>query len=210
MSLLVKLDPDTPDDQALEKAITCIITGKTIVFPTETFYALGASAYSEAAIEKVFTIKGRDYSMPLPLIIEGEAMLREVAAEIPEIAHVLIQEFWPGGLTLIFKASPQVPAILTAHTGTVAVRQSSHTLARLLVAGARCPITATSANRSGEKSCSSAPEVAESLGNEVDLIIDGGQTEGLLPSTIVDLTATPPRIVREGIIASKRLHPFIV
>ena len=209
MSLLVKLDPHTPDDQALEKAITCIITGKTIAFPTETFYALGASAYSEAAIEKVFTLKGRDYSMPLPLIIEGDDMLREVAAEIPAIARSLIQAFWPGGLTLIFKASPKVPAILTAHTGTIALRQSSHPLARLLVAGARCPITATSANLSGNRSCSSAPQVAESLGNEVDLIIDGGQTEGLLPSTILDLTATPPRIVREGIIGSERLQPFL-
>jgi L-threonylcarbamoyladenylate synthase len=209
MSLLVKLDPHTPDDQALEKAITCIITGKTIAFPTETFYALGASAYSEAAIEKVFTLKGRDYSMPLPLIIEGDDMLREVAAEIPAIARSLIQAFWPGGLTLIFKASPKVPAILTAHTGTIALRQSSHPLARLLVAGARCPITATSANLSGNRSCSSAPQVAESLGNEVDLIIDGGQTEGLLPSTIIDLTVTPPRIVREGVISTERLQPFL-
>jgi len=117
MSLLVKLDPHTPDDQALEKAITCIITGKTIAFPTETFYALGASAYSEAAIEKVFTLKGRDYSMPLPLIIEGDDMLREVAAEIPAIARSLIQAFWPGGLTLILRphqkslqSSPLTPA----------------------------------------------------------------------------------------------------
>jgi L-threonylcarbamoyladenylate synthase len=209
MSLIVTLDPQKPDDSILKKVITCITNGKTIAFPTETFYALGASAYNEAALEKVFTIKGRDYTMPLPIIIEGEDMLREVAAEIPEKAHSLIQEFWPGGLTLIFKASPKVPALLTAHTGTVAVRQSSHALARLLVAGARCPITATSANLSGDRSRSSAPEVAESVGNAVDLIIDGGQTEGLLPSTIVDLTVTPPRIVREGIIASKRLHPFI-
>jgi L-threonylcarbamoyladenylate synthase len=209
MSLLVKLDPDTPDDRILKKVITFIRNGKTVAFPTETFYALGVSAYNEAAIEKVFTIKGRDYTIPLPLIIEGENMLREVAAEIPAIAHPLIQAFWPGGLTLIFKASPKVPAILTAHTGTIALRQSSHPLARLLVAGARFPITATSANLSGNKSCSSAPEVAESLGNKVDLIIDGGQTEGLLPSTIVDLTATPPRIVREGIIGRERLQPFI-
>ena len=209
MSLLITLDPDKPDDSILKKVITSIITGKTFAFPTETFYALGVSAYNKAAIEKVFTIKGRDYTMPLPLIIEGEDMLREVAAEIPAIAHSLIQAFWPGGLTLIFKASPKVPAILTAHTGTIALRQSSHPLARLLVAGALCPITATSANLSGDRSCSSAPEVAESLGNEVDLIIDGGQTEGLLPSTIVDLTVASPRIVREGVISTERLQPFI-
>ena len=209
MSLLITLDPDKPDDSILKKVITSIITGKTVAFPTETFYALGVSAYNKAAIEKVFTIKGRDYTIPLPLIIEGEDMLREVAAEIPATAHSLIQAFWPGGLTLIFKASPKVPAILTAHTGTIALRQSSHPLARLLVGGARCPITATSANLSGDRSCSSAPEVAESLGNEVDLIIDGGQTEGLLPSTIVDLTVASPRIVREGVISTERLQPFI-
>jgi L-threonylcarbamoyladenylate synthase len=209
MSLIVKLDPDKPDDSLLKKVITSITAGETIAFPTETFYALGASAYNEAAIEKVFTIKGRDYTMPLPIIIEGEAMLREVAAEIPGSAFPLIQAFWPGGLTLIFRASLKIPPLLTAHTGTVALRQSSHALAQMLVAGARCPITATSANLSGDRSCSSAAEVAESLGNEVDLIIDGGQTEGLLPSTIVDLTSIPPRIVREGIISSERLQPFL-
>jgi L-threonylcarbamoyladenylate synthase len=209
MSPIVTLDPDNPDDSIVQKVITAITSGKTIAFPTETFYALGASAYNEAAIEKVFTIKGRDYTMPLPIIIEGDAMLREVATEIPEIAHSLIQEFWPGGLTLIFKASPKVPAILTAHTGTVALRQSSHALTQMLVAGARCPITATSANLSGDRSCSSAAEVEKQLGGVLDLIIDGGKTEGLLPSTIVDLTFTPPDIVREGIIGSERLQPFI-
>lgn len=209
MPFLLKLDPDTPDDSALQKVITSITTGKTIAFPTETFYALGADAYNPSAIEKVFTIKGRDYTMPLPLIIEGEKMLRAVAAEIPAAAHALIREFWPGGLTLILKASPNLPPILTANTGTIALRESSHVLARLLVAHARCPVTATSANLSGGRNCSSAPEVAASLGDKVDLIVDGGQTEGLLPSTIVDLTATPPRIVREGVIGSERLQPFL-
>jgi L-threonylcarbamoyladenylate synthase len=209
MSSILTLDPVNPDDSTAEKVITAITSGKTIAFPTETFYALGASAYNEAALQKVFTIKGREYTLPLPIIIEGEDMLRAVASEVPEKAHLLIQAFWPGGLTLIFNASPKIPALLTAHTGTVAVRQSSHPLARLLVAGARCPITATSANLSGEKSCSSAPEVEKSLGTAVDLIIDGGQTEGLLPSTIVDLTVSPSRIVREGIIPSEHLQSFL-
>ena len=209
MSLIVTLDPDKPDDSLLNKGITAIRAGETVAFPTETFYAVGASAYREEAIRKVFAIKGREDNKPLPLIIAGKTMLEEVAADIPEIAHILIQEFWPGGLTLIFKASPKVPPTLTAHTGTIAVRDSSHLLARLLVAGAQVPLTATSANLSGEKSCSSADEVEKQLGGVIDLILDGGTTEGILPSTILDLTKTPPQIVREGIIGSERLQSLI-
>ena len=209
MSLIVKLDPDKPDSNILEKVISAIKAGETIAFPTETFYALGVSAYSEEAIRKVYGIKGREQGKPLPLIIEGASMLKEVASEIPEIAHSLIQEFWPGGLTLIFKASPKIPSILTAETSTIAVRNSSHALARLLVASAQVPLTSTSANLSGNESCSSAAEVEKQLGGLIDIIIDGGTTEGLMPSTMVDLTKTPPQIVREGIIPSERLQPFI-
>jgi L-threonylcarbamoyladenylate synthase len=209
MSLIVPLDPDNPDVHSLSKGITAIRAGETVAFPTETFYAVGVSAYREEAIRKVFAIKGREDNKPLPLIIEGTTMLKEVAAEIPDLAHILIKEFWPGGLTLIFKASPRVPPMLTAHTGTIAVRDSSHPLARLLVAGAQVPITATSANLSGSKSCSSADQVEKQLGGMIDLIFDGGTTEGLLPSTILDLTKSPPRIVRKGIIRSECLQHFI-
>jgi len=209
MSLIVKLDSDHPDDSILEKVITSITAGETVAFPTETFYALGVSAYSEAAIRKVFSIKGRKDTKPLPLIIDGLSMLKEVAVEIPKIAYTLIQEFWPGGLTLIFKASPKVPPILTAHTGTIAVRHSSHALARLLVAGTQVPITSTSANLSGNESCSSAAGVEKQLGGLLDLIIDGGTIAGLMPSTIVDLTKTSPQVVREGIIPSELLQPFL-
>ena len=209
MSLTVKLDPDKPDEHILTKVISSIKAGETIAFPTETFYALGVSAYNEAAIRKVYAIKGREYGKPLPLIIEGASMLQEVTAEIPEIAHSLIKEFWPGGLTLIFKASLKVPSILTAETSTIAVRDSSHALARLLVASTQVPLTSTSANLSGDESCSSADEVVKQIGGLVDIIIDGGATEGLMPSTMVDLTKTPPQVVREGIIPSERLQPFI-
>jgi L-threonylcarbamoyladenylate synthase len=209
MAVTVKIDSSNPDSATLQKIIEFIRAGKTIAFPTETFYALGASAYNEEALKKVFEIKGRDFNKPLPLLIEGETMLKEVVDSIPATAASLMQEFWPGGLTLIFRVSPKIPPLVTAHTNTIAVRNSSHSLARLLVKSSGHPLTATSANLSGQKSCSSASEVAESIGNAVDLIIDGGQTEGLLPSTIVDLTSTPPEIVREGIISRNRLTPFL-
>ena len=209
MAIITKIDSHHPNDDTLLKIIEFIKTGKTIAFPTETFYALGVSVYNEEALRKVFRIKGRDYGKSLPIIIEGETMLKEVVSEIPAIAISLMREFWPGGLTLIFRASPKIPSLLTAHTNTIAVRNSSHPIARMLVAGAKCPLTATSANVSGQKSCSSASEVADCLGNAVDLIIDGGKTEGILPSTIVDLTFTRPRIVREGIINYQHLKPFL-
>lgn len=209
MSPTVKLDSLHPDDNTLKTIVQFVATGKTIAFPTETFYALGVSAYNEEAIKKVFMIKGRDYTNPLPIIVEGETMLKEVVSEIPAVATSLIREFWPGGLTLILRASKKIPPLLTAHTGTVAVRNSSHPIARMLVAGAGCPITATSANLSGQKSCAYANEVEKTIGNTVDLIVDGGQTEGLLPSTIIDLTSTSPKIVREGIIGHERLKPFL-
>jgi L-threonylcarbamoyladenylate synthase len=209
MAITIQIDSHHPDNDTLLKAIEFITEGKTIAFPTETFYALGVSAYHEEALKKVFAIKGRDYDKPLSLLIEGEAMLKEVVSEIPSLATTLMRKFWPGGLTLIFKVSTKIPPLLTAQTDTVAVRNPSHPIARMLVKAAKCPLTATSANLSGEKSCSSAGEVAESLGNTVDLIIDGGQTEGLLPSTIVDLTSTPPKIVREGIISAEQLKTFL-
>jgi L-threonylcarbamoyladenylate synthase len=209
MAIIKTIDPHHPDNDTLLKIIEHISTGKTIAFPTETFYALGVSVYNEEALKKVFRIKGRDYGKPLPILIEGKAMLKEVVSEIPAIATSLMHEFWPGGLTLIFWASTKIQPLVTAHTDTVAVRNSSHPIARMLVTSARCPLTATSANLSGQKTCSSAREVADCLGNEIDLIVDGGRTEGLLPSTIVDLTSTPTKIVREGIVSYKSLKSFL-
>lgn len=209
MPLIVKLNPLRPDAQLLKKAAAFLQEGRTVVYPTETFYALGVSAYHEQGIQKVFAIKGRTADKPLPLIICGEAMLEEVAVQIPHCASSLIRSFWPGPLTLIFKASEKIPPLLTAHTGTVAVRESSHPLARLLVQAARAPITATSANVSSAASCATAEKVEQQLGDRIDLIIDGGATPGALPSTIVDLTASPPRIVREGAISSELLRPYL-
>jgi len=208
MSLIVQLDPLHPDEKMLRTAVACLREGKTVAFPTETFYALGVSAYHEEAVKKIFSIKGRTDDKPLPLIIHRASMLEEVACQIPECACALMHQFWPGPLTLIFKASEKIPPLLTAHTGTVAVRESSHPLAQLLVTGAQVPITATSANASGYPSCASAGDVARQLGDRIDLIVDGGPTAGGLPSTIVDLTSAPPRIVREGAIPPELLKPF--
>jgi|ADurb_Total_1013_FD_contig_31_703448_length_1036_multi_3_in_0_out_0_1 L-threonylcarbamoyladenylate synthase len=209
MPFIIKLDPLHPDEPMLQQATAFLREGKTVAFPTETFYALGVCALLEPAIQKVYAIKGRDFDKPLPLIIHGESMLREVAAHIPECAPGLMRAFWPGPLTLIFKASGNIPPLLTAATGTVAVRDSSHPLARRLVKTAGIPITSTSANLSGDAGCSTADDVVRQFGDRIDLIIDGGPTPGGLPSSIVDLTVSPPRIVRQGAISTQRLTPFL-
>lgn len=209
MPLRVILDPRSPDERILQEAAAFLQAGKTVAFPTETFYALGVSAFHEQAIQQVFAIKGRTFDQPLPLIIQGDSMLEEIAADIPACARTLIRTFWPGPLTLIFKASGKIPSLLTASTGTVAVRDSSHPLPRLLVKTAGIPITSTSANVSGDTSCASAEAVERQIGDRIDLIIDGGPTPGGLPSTIVDLTISPPRIIREGAVSARRLKPFL-
>ncbi len=209
MALIVKLDPLHPDEQRLREAAAFLREGKAVAFPTETFYALGVSALQEKAIQQVFAIKGRTFHQPLPLIIEGDFMLEEIAARVPDAARTLMRRFWPGPLTLVVEASKKIPPLLTASTGTVAVRDSSHPLARRLVQIAGIPVTSTSANVSGDRSCASAEAVQAQIGDRLDLIIDGGPTPGGLPSTIVDLTVSPPRIVREGAVSARRLAPFL-
>jgi L-threonylcarbamoyladenylate synthase len=209
MSLIVQLDPLHPDEQRLREAAAFLREGKTVAFPTETFYALGVSAFQEKAIQHVFSIKGRTFDQPLPLIIHGDSMLEEIAARVPDTARTLMRLFWPGPLTLIVEASKKIPPLLTAFTGTVAVRDSSHPVARLLVEIAGIPVTSTSANVSGDPSCASPEAVQAQIGDRIDLIIDGGPTPGGLPSTIVDLTVSPPRIVREGAVSARHLAPFL-
>lgn len=209
MSLIIKLDPLHPDEQRLREAAAVLREGKTVAFPTETFYALGVSAFQEKAIQHVFSIKGRTFDQPLPLIIHGDSMLEEIAARVPDAARTLMRLFWPGPLSLIVEASKKIPPLLTAFTGTVAVRDSSHPVARLLIEIAGIPVTSTSANVSGDPSCASPEAVQAQIGDLIDLIIDGGPTPGGLPSTIVDLTVSPPRIVREGAVSARRLAPFL-
>jgi L-threonylcarbamoyladenylate synthase len=204
-----QLNPYKPDRAIMSEVCSSLAQGLIVSYPTETFYGLGASIYSESALEKIFAIKGREGGKPLPIIIPDRTSLEELTSNIPDIANVLIKKFWPGGLTLIFRASPRVSPLITGGTGTIGVRISSHPLAQQIVSTLGMPITATSANLSGGKTCSTAQEVYDILSDKIDIIIDGGRTEGLLPSTILDLTQTPPRIVREGIIGEDKIHPHL-
>jgi L-threonylcarbamoyladenylate synthase len=200
MTLCLKIDPGKPDEEKLAEAVRVLRGGGVVAFPTETFYGLGADARNETAVEKIFRIKGRNFRNPLPVIIADDGEIVPLVEEIPAAATLLMKIFWPGPLTLIFRAAPPVSSRLTGGTGKIGIRVSSHPVARFLAAGLAGPLTATSANPSGGPECSSADAVIRALGDLPDAVIDGGTTPGGAGSTILDVTFFPPRILREGAI----------
>jgi len=200
MTLCLKIDPGKPDEEKLAEAFRVLREGGVVAFPTETFYGLGADARNETAVEKIFRIKGRNFRNPLSVIVANDREVIPLVEEIPAAAKILMQTFWPGPLTLVFRASSSVLPRLTADTGKIGIRVSSHPIARFLAAGLAGPLTATSANPSGGPECSSADAVIRPLGDLPDAVIDGGETPGGAGSTILDVTVFPPRILREGAI----------
>ncbi len=194
------MNPEHPEPDRIDQAVAILSSGGVIAFPTETFYGLGADARNEAAIEKIFGIKGRDFKNPILVIIGDERHLDAFAAEIPAAARKLMDRFWPGPLTLVFRATPSVPPKLTAGSGKIGIRLTSHPVAAELSSRLGGPVTATSANLSGSPECSSAGEVISQLEGKLDGIVDGGRTPGGKGSTIVDVTSRPPKLLREGMI----------
>jgi L-threonylcarbamoyladenylate synthase len=204
MENVLTIDPKNPDALSIGRAADIVRSGGVIAYPTETFYGLGADAMNGAAVGRIFAIKGRDFQKPLPVIIGRIEDLHLVAASVPEKAPPLMEKFWPGALTLLFPSAPDIPPPLTAATGKIGVRLSSHPIAKALCLTVGHPITATSANMTGMKECTTAQEVYAALGNLVDAIVDGGPTPGGLGSTIVDVTTDPPQVLRQGLIRIDR------
>jgi L-threonylcarbamoyladenylate synthase len=196
-------------DALFEEANRLVSSGRIIALPTETFYALAAHPFQEKALEKIFDLKERPPEKPVLLLMANPAMLASVAAELPEPGAALIRKFWPGPLTLILPARPGLSRRLTGGTGTVGVRQPRQSVTGRLIHFLGHPVTGTSANRSGRPSLATALEVEREFGSEVPLILDAGPCPGGLPSTIVDLSRHPPRLVRAGAIELARLRDVI-
>jgi len=205
MAAFLVTDPVTPDGAVIDEAVEILRGGGVIAYPTETLYGLAADAGNEAAIGRIFTIKGRDFHNPIPLIIGDRESLSPLVSEIPGRAVGLMDAFWPGPLTLIFHAAENLSPRLTAGTGTIGIRLSSHAIARSLAHGLGGAITATSANLSGEGGMASPERVLAVLGDRIDALIDGGTTPGGPGSTILDVTRDPPVVLREGAIPAAAL-----
>jgi L-threonylcarbamoyladenylate synthase len=190
------VDPHEPEEEVVLDALRVLREGGVVAYPTETFYGLGVDARSALACRRLFELKGRPEEKALPCIVSGLAQFEESARGLGGAALALARKFWPGPLTLVVEARPGLAA--SSPDGSVAMRVSSVRLARDLAEGLGAPITATSANRSGLPPAMTAFEVDARLGSETDLILDGGPCPGGLPSTIVDVRESSPRLLREG------------
>lgn len=200
MPEILKTDQDISEETVLSRAVEILAAGGVIAYPTETFYGLGVDATNEKAIRKIYDLKGRNFTNPISVIINCEENLYPLADEVPACALTLMQSFWPGPLTLVFKASSKISPLLTAQTGKIGVRVSSHTGATVIAQKLGRPLTATSANLSGAPECSTAEDVLRQIGSKIDAIVDLGKTAGGKGSTIIDVTSHPPQILREGAI----------
>ena len=169
-----------------------------VAFPTESFYGLGVDALNAEAVARVFTVKGRPPSKPVLVLVDSVAMAETLAAAVPAGARDLMARHWPGALTLVLPAASCPPEALGAGTGTVGLRMPGHPVALLLVQAARAPVTAPSANPSGEAPPTTAAAVRHYFEGRVDLILDGGPTAGGSGSTVADCTVWPPRVLRQG------------
>lgn len=190
---------------AVERAAAILREGGLVAFPTETVYGLGADGFNPEAVARIFAAKGRPADNPLILHVTGADMLEGVARELPPPARALMDAFWPGPLTLVLPRGPAVPAAVSAGLDTVAVRAPAHPVALALIRAAGRPLAAPSANRSGRPSPTRAEDVLEDLAGRIDAILDGGPTGIGVESTVVDVTVSPPVLLRPGGVPSEVL-----
>jgi L-threonylcarbamoyladenylate synthase len=194
---IIKIDPAHPE-RAFTRCKEVISRGGVIAYPTDTFYGLGADPKDPVAVKRIYEIKGRKADQPILLLICKADDVKEWAAEISPASENLMKKFWPGPLTLVFKAGADVLRELTAGAGTIGLRVPGSELTRSLLDFLGMALTGTSANVSGRPDPQTADEVAASVGDKVDLILDGGRTAGGKPSTVVDVSAGRPRLLRDG------------
>jgi len=194
------------DDKAFMDAAKALREGKLVAFPTETVYGLGADALNPDAVRRIYEAKGRPSDNPLIVHIAEVSSLNELVAEIPEAAALLIDAFWPGPLTMIFKKSDLVPDIITAGLDTVAIRMPDNPIAQKLIREAGVPVAAPSANVSGRPSPTTCKHVIDDLKGRIEYIIDGGPCQVGVESTVLDVTSDVPMILRPGGITLEMLE----
>jgi L-threonylcarbamoyladenylate synthase len=206
---MLKIDPELLEANKIHKIADVLRRDGTIAYPTETFYGLGAAALSSKAVRKIYRLKSRVQGKPLSIVVSDLQMARDMVTEIPPLFGALAQEFWPGPLTLVVKASSVLPRDLLGRDGTIGLRQPSPAWLRELVRQMACPLTATSANISGEREISDPREVIRLFYGKVSLVVDGGLTPGTLPSTVVDLSRGKAEILREGAVPRSKLKKYL-
>lgn len=207
---MVKINSETPEPSLIRYAADQIRSGQVLGMPTDTFYGLAVDPFNLRAVDRVYEIKSRSRHKPLSLLIEDVDQAEHLANTLPDEFYALAKKFWPGPLTIIVKAASRLPLKVTANTGNVALRVPNANIPLEVIKAAGIPITATSANLSGESECTSAEAVRDQLGVRIPIIVDGGSSPREIASTIVDLTDEEARwkILREGAIAAQEISEF--
>lgn len=189
---------------AISRALEVLKGGGLVAFPTDTVYGVGALAFDAIAVESIYSAKNRPIEKAIPILLGGPEDLDKVTTDIPPIAAKLAARFWPGALTLVVSKHPKLPDVISS-APTIGVRVPDHPVARLLLRAAG-PMAVTSANISGEASPQTAEEVNRQLNGRIPLILNGGESPGGVPSTVVNCLGTEPVILREGPVTLKDIQ----
>jgi L-threonylcarbamoyladenylate synthase len=200
---IIQVDPLNPRNDHINATSQIIKNGGVIVFPTQYLYGLGADALNDKAVDRIFEIKQRSYDKPFLVLIPNRKDLTKFVQHVSLTAEHIMNCFWPGAVTLIFKAKDTLPTNLTADTGKIGIRMPHHPVALALSMAVGVPLTATSANITGDLGCSTVSDIDPRISDKVDLILDAGPLKGGIGSTVVDVTVDPPIILREGAIPAK-------
>jgi L-threonylcarbamoyladenylate synthase len=193
----------TTAPEAIPAALDILLKGGLIAFPTDTVYGLGTSAFDSSAVETIYTAKSRPIEKAIPVLIGNQLDLVKLTASMPDMANRLIQKFWPGALTIVVLKNSSVPPSVSS-TNTVAIRMPDHPFALVLLKRTG-PLAVTSANISNQPNPTTAEQVLEQLDGRIDLVLDGGQTPGGQPSTLVDCTGSRPLLIRAGPISDMEI-----
>jgi L-threonylcarbamoyladenylate synthase len=207
---MVKINSERPEPSLIRYAADQIRAGEVLGMPTDTFYGLAADPFNLRAVERVYEIKSRSRHKPLSLLICDVEQAESLAKPLPQEFYALAKKFWPGPLTIIVKAASRLPLKVTANTGNVALRVPNAQIPLAVLEAAQIPITATSANLSGENECTTAVAVRDQLGMRIPIIVDGGTSPRETASTIIDLTDEEARwkVLREGAIPAQEISEF--
>ncbi len=215
---IIKVNPENPDPEQISIVAKIIQDGGLVAFPTETVYGLGADALNGQAVLALFEAKRRPLDNPPIVHVSETEEVFPLVAEVPRNAELLMKQFWPGPLTLVFKHSAMVPNVTVAGLDTVAIRMPKHPVALALIRESRRPIAAPSANLAGKPSPTTAQHVFEDLNGRINAILDGGPTNIGVESTVLDISSDPPMVLRPGgtsfealtkVLGEVKLHPFV-
>jgi len=201
---LIELDAEAPSAQAIERAAVIVRRGGLVAIPTDALYSLVCDPFNLHAVGRIFEAKGREIDRALPLLVSDVVMAEDLAKDVSRSFYMLARHFWPGPLTLIVQAGSKVPLKVTGNTGRLAMRHSKARIPNALMERLGQPLIATSANLSGQPTCSSGIEVFGVMDGRVDLVLDGGLAVGQ-GATTVDVTGPEWRVIKEGAIPEKEI-----